>query len=191
MTSDNTKREALEWTDEELKSIEDLFSRYPTNRSAMLPLLWMAQHRWGSLSNAQTGNEIYRLVGRTLELPPSEVLAVATFYSMLKKKPTGEVFIEVCQTLPCWLRGAGDIISYIQERYELDASGVSPDGRVQLAKVECLASCGSAPMMQIGEHFYEFLTKENVDEIIGAMLDGNPLPTPRPEASQWQWNLES
>jgi hypothetical protein len=106
---------------------------------------------------------------------------------MFKKVPTGKYVIDVCQTLSCALVGADKIIAHLEAILDLDEHGNSRDGLFTLHKVECLASCGSAPMMQVNEHFYEFLTPASVDAIIAGLRNGNPLPTPRPEVNEWQW----
>jgi NADH-quinone oxidoreductase subunit E len=171
------------WSPEHLAQIEQIVARYPTKQSAVMPVLWLAQDHFGWLDL-----DVMRLVGRTLDIPPSQVHAVASFYTMFKKVPTGKYVIDVCQTLSCQLVGSDRIIAHLEKILDLDEYGNSKDGLFTLHKVECLASCGSAPMMQVNEHFYEFLTPESVNEIIAAFRAGNPLSTPRKEASEWQWS---
>ena len=171
-----------EWNAEQQAKIATLLAKYPTKQAAIMPVLWLAQDdfEWLDL-------DVMRLIARTLDLPASHVHAVASFYTMFKKVPTGKYVIDVCQTLSCALVGADRIIAHLESTLDLDEHGNSKDGLFTLHKVECLASCGSAPMMQINEHFYEFLTPASVDQIIGAIRSGNPLPTPRPEVNEWQW----
>ncbi len=186
MTDQAHNGEKVAWTEQELAEIEEIASRYPSRRSAMLPVLWMAQHKFGWLSLP-----VLELVAETVGVPPSEARAVASFYTMLKKKPTGRYVLQVCHTLSCALNGAEEIIRHIESKYDFDENGNTPDGLFTLERVECLASCGSGPMMQVGEHYYERLTPEKVDEILAGFESGEPLPTPRPEADEWQWNLQS
>lgn len=175
------------WSDEDRAQIEALCARYPTRRSALLPVLWMAQHKWGWLSL-----DVMRLVGETLELPPSEVYAVSTFYTMLKKQPTGRYLIQVCHTLSCKLVGAERVIEHVKQRLGIEEGQTTPDGMFTLMRVECLASCGSGPMMQIDDDFYEQLTPEKLDEILDGLRAGQPLPLPRPEVDKWTFtSLES
>ncbi len=182
-----TSHGPVDWTAEERVEIEEIARRYPERRAALLPVLWMAQQKWGWLSP-----DVLRRVALTMDLPPSDVLSVASFYTMLKKQPTGRYVLQVCHTLPCALRGANRIVDYIAAKLQIDpATGHSPDGLFKLERVECLASCGSAPMMQIDEHFYELLTEKGIDLIVDGLRSGRPLPTPRPEADQWTWNRES
>ncbi|MDP6931325.1 MAG: NAD(P)H-dependent oxidoreductase subunit E [Myxococcota bacterium] len=176
----------VEWTEAEVAQIDEIAARYPTRRSAMLPVLWMAQRKWEWLSL-----DILKLCAQTLDLPPSEVLAVASFYTMLKKEPTGKYLIQVCQTLPCKLAGCEKMISHLEEALGIRAGQTSEDDLFSLERVECLASCGSAPMMQVNDDFYECLTSERINEILDGFRSGDPLPVPRPEVDQWQWKHES
>ena len=169
-----------EWSPEQNAEIALILTRYPTKKAAVMPLLWMAQDAWEWIDL-----DIMRLVGRTLELPPSHVHAVASFYTMFKKAPTNRYHIQICHTLSCALVGAEKIVAHIERRLECDEFGNSKDGLFTLLRVECLASCGSAPMAQINEHFYERLTPEIVDQVIDALRAGTKLQEPRPEADQW------
>jgi NADH-quinone oxidoreductase E subunit len=177
----------VDWSAEDKVKIDEIFQRYPERRAGLLPVLWLAQQKWGWLSES-----VIRRVGLTMGLPPSDVLAVASFYTMFKKEPTGRYVLQVCHTLSCALRGADQIVSYLEGKLQIDPhTGHSPDGMFKLERVECLASCGSAPMMQVDEHFYELLTPQKIDEILDGFKSGRPLPTPRPEADQWTWNRVS
>lgn len=177
----------VSWTEDELTEIAELMTHYPTRRSALLPILWMAQRKWDWLSF-----DVMRLVAQTVELPPSEVYSVATFYTMLKKQPTGTYLIQVCHTLSCQLSGAEQIITHIKDKLGIKEGETTPDGLFTLMRVECLASCGSAPMLQIDDDFHEQLTPESVDAILDGLAAGNPLPVPRPEVDKWTFqSLES
>ncbi len=174
------------WPAEDQAELEALYGRYPTKRSAILPVFWIAQRRWGWLSY-----DVLGLIATTLQLPKSEVLAVASFYSMLKKQPTGKYTIQVCHTLSCALKGADAIVQHLERVLGIGAGETTADGMFTLQRVECLASCGSAPMMQIDDDFYELLTAEKVDEILAGLRAAKPLPTPRPEADEWHWTVQS
>jgi NADH-quinone oxidoreductase subunit E len=169
-----------EWSSEQSAEIEMILTRYPTKKAAVMPLLWMAQDAWDWIDL-----DIMRLIGRTLDLPPSHVHAVASFYTMFKKSPTNKYFFQVCHTLSCALVGAEGILAHLEKRLELDEHGNSKDGLFSVLRVECLASCGSGPMAQLNEHFYERLTPEIIDQVIDALRAGKPLPEPRREADQW------
>jgi len=105
-------------------------------------------------------------VAELLKITPIEVYEVATFYSMYNLKPVGKYMFEVCQTGPCMLRGSDDIIAYIGGRLGIKPGETTADGLFTLKTVECLGACGYAPMMQLGKHFREHLTREKVDAII-------------------------
>jgi NADH-quinone oxidoreductase E subunit len=176
----------IEWSEDEIAEIEEIVSRYPQRRAAMLPVLWKAQRKFGWLSH-----DVMRLVSESVEQPPSEVFAVASFYTMLKKQPTGKYLIQVCHTLSCALRGADALVALLEDKLGIQCGETTEDGMFTLMRVECLASCGSAPMMQVNDDFYELLNEARVDEILTAFKDDSPLSTPRPEADQWQWTIES
>ncbi len=141
-----------------------LVSRYPAERkkSALLPVLHLAQESFGGWLSTDAMDYVAGL----LNIAPIEVYEVASFYSMYNLKPVGKYLFEVCQTGPCMVRGCDDIIEYIKEKLDLEVGETTKDGLFTLKTVECLGACGYAPMMQMGMHFREHLTKEKVDAII-------------------------
>ncbi len=141
-----------------------LVARYPEGKqkSALLPVLHLAQDSFGGWLSAETMDYVAEL----LQITPIEVYEVATFYSMYNLKPVGKYMFEVCQTGPCMLRGSDDIIAYIGEKLGIKPGETTADGMFTLKTVECLGACGYAPMMQLGKHYREHLTKEKVDAII-------------------------
>lgn len=172
------------WSADEAAEIEAIAAHYPERRSALLPVLWKAQRKFGWLSL-----DVIRLVATTLSLPPSDALAVASFYTMFKRQPTGRYLIQVCQTLSCALGGADRVVAHLKEALGIVEGETTPDGMFTLMRVECLASCGSPPMMQVNDDFYERLTPEKLDAILADLRAGTPLP--RPEVDQWQWTNPS
>lgn len=169
-----------EWSEAQHAEIAAILTRYPTKRAAVMSVLWLAQDAWDWLDF-----DVIRLVARTLDLPPSHVHSVATFYTMFKKAPTGRYLLQVCHTLSCALVGADAIVNHLERVLQCDAHGNSPDGLFTVMRVECLASCGSAPMMQVNEHFYERLTPAVVDEIIAELRSGRTPPGLRREVDEW------
>lgn len=153
----------MEFSEEKLKKVSEIVARYPEGRqkSALLPVLHLAQEQFGWLS-AETMDYVAAL----LSLEPVEVYEVATFYSMYNLKPVGKYLFEVCQTGPCMINGSDDIIAYIGERLGIKPGETTADGLFTLKTVECLGACGYAPMMQLGKHYREHLTKDKVDAII-------------------------
>src|SRR5687767_15472712 len=151
------------FSQEKLSKVQEVIARYPEgkSKSALIPLLHMAQEEWGWLSP-----EAMDYVAGLLKITPIEVYEVATFYSMYHLKPVGRYVFEVCQTGPCMLNGSDNIINYIKEKLGIGVGENTADGMFTLKTVECLGACGYAPMMQLGKFYKEHLTKEKVDQII-------------------------
>ncbi len=151
----------VSFSDEALKEFNDILTRYPTKRAALLPTLHLLQREFGWISR-----EGMEYVGELLELPFSEVYDTASFYTMFKLKPMGKYHLQVCHTLSCALRGAGEICDHIREKLHIDNGEVTEDGKYSFVKVECLGSCGTAPVVQINDDYYEGLTVEQFDEVL-------------------------
>jgi NADH-quinone oxidoreductase subunit E len=144
--------------------IKNLMKRYPEGRhkSALIPALHIAQAEFDGWLSVPVMDKVAEL----LNIKPIEVYEVASFYTMFNLNPVGKCLIEVCRTSSCWLRGANDIVAHIEKRLGIKDGETTPDGKFTIKTVECLGSCGTAPMLQIGEHFHENLTLEKVDELI-------------------------
>lgn len=151
----------LEWSAKAQTEVTDILSRYPVKRSAVLPLLWLAQREWGWLSTAAM-----RRVADTIGLPESEVYGVATFYTMFNLQPVGRHHLQVCMTLSCSLMGADRLYKHLERKLGIGHGQTTPDGRFTLRKVECLAACGRGPCMQVGFDYHENLTEANVDALL-------------------------
>lgn len=151
------------FSEEKLAKVREIIARYPEGKqkSALLPVLHLAQEVYGWLSP-----ETMDYVASLLQIEPIEVYEVATFYSMYNLKPVGKYLFEVCQTGPCMISGSDDIVEYIKQRLGINVGETTPDGLFTLKTVECLGACGYAPMMQLGKHYKEHLTREKVDQII-------------------------
>jgi NADH-quinone oxidoreductase subunit E len=154
----------MEFSEEKLAKVKELIARYPEGKqkSALLPVLHIAQERGGGWLSASTMDYVATLLG----IEPVEVYEVATFYSMLNLKPVGKNVFEVCQTGPCMLNGSDAIIAYINQRLGIVSGETTPDGLFTLKTVECLGACGYAPVMQLGKRYREHLTKEKIDALI-------------------------
>lgn len=152
------------FSETQLAEVHRLVARYPEGKqkSALLPVLHLAQDAFGGWLSAETMDYVAEL----LNITPIEVYEVATFYSMYNLKPVGKYLFEVCQTGPCMLRGSDDIVAYIGEKLGIKPGETTADGMFTLKTAECLGACGYAPMMQLGKHYREHLTKEKVDAII-------------------------
>jgi len=154
----------LRFSDEKLKEVQRIIERYPQGKqkSAVIPVLHLAQQEFGGWLSTETMD----YVASVLSLKAIEVYEVATFYSMFNLKPVGKYMFEVCQTGPCMLNGSDDIVKYIGEKLNIKPGETTSDGMFTLKLVECLGACGYAPMMQMGKHYKEFLTREKIDSII-------------------------
>jgi NADH-quinone oxidoreductase subunit E len=152
------------FSEEKLNKVKEIIARYPAGKqkSALIPLLHLAQEEFGGWLSAETMDYVASL----LQITPIEVYEVATFYSMFNLKPVGKYVFEVCQTGPCMLLGSDNIIDYIKKKLDIGVGETTKDGLFTLKTVECLGACGYAPMMQLGKHFREHLTPEKVDAII-------------------------
>jgi len=155
---------ALEFSPETLKKFEETVNRYPKKEAAMLPVLYLAQQEFGYLSP-----EAIEYVARMMGLSPARVHGVVSFYTMLNMKPIGRHHIQICRTLPCALKGAEEITGFIKRTLGIEVGKTTPDGRFTLSQVECLASCGTAPMMQINDDYHENLTEAKVAEIFQSL----------------------
>ncbi|HJV18594.1 MAG TPA: NAD(P)H-dependent oxidoreductase subunit E [Sediminibacterium sp.] len=154
----------VQFSQEQLTEFNRLVSRYPEGKqkSALLPVLHLAQQSFGGWLSPETLDYVAEL----LKIKPIEVYEVATFYSMYNLKPVGKYLFEVCQTGPCMINGSDDIVAYIREKLGIKPGETTADGLFTLKTVECLGACGYAPMMQLGKHYREHLTKAKVDAII-------------------------
>jgi NADH-quinone oxidoreductase subunit E len=141
--------------------IEALIARYPQRRSALIPSLYLAQEESGYL----TPDAVYDLAS-IFELTPNEIYEVASFYTMLYKKPVGRYVIQVCTNISCLLCDAEDILGHLEKRLGIRPGETTPDNKFTLFEVECLGSCGTAPVVQINETYHENLTRETLDQIL-------------------------
>ncbi len=155
---------ALEFSPETLKKFTATVERYPKKEAAMLPVLYLAQQEFGHL-----GPEAIEYVAKLMEQAPARVQGVVSFYTMYNMKPIGRHHIQVCRTLPCALRGAEQVTGFIKHRLGIECGQTTADGRFTLSEVECLASCGTAPMMQVNDDYYENLTEEKLGEILQSL----------------------
>jgi NADH-quinone oxidoreductase E subunit len=142
---------------EELAKVAELKAKYPESKAAIMPVLWMAQKKWGWLSE-----DVMSYIASVMDLPSSHVKGVATFYTMYFKKPMGRKHIQVCTNVSCMLRGGVEIFQLVKDTLRIENNGVTPDGEYSLEEVECMGACGGAPMIAINEQFHENVTKERV-----------------------------
>ena len=155
--------------------------KYPDGRqaSAVLPLLDLAQRQndgWLSLAAMD-------YVAEVLDMAPVRVYEVATFYSMFNLKPVGKHHVQVCTTTPCWLRGSDGVLDACKKKLGVEPGETTADGNFTLDEVECLAACVNAPMIQIGDDFFEDLDAETVTKVLDDLAAGK-IPTPGPQVKR-------
>ncbi len=161
--------ETYEFTKEELAEIDKIKAKYPDKKPPVMPVLWMAQKKFGHVEA-----EVQHLVARTLDLPPSHVYGVVTFYTQYYGERKGKFVFDVCTTLTCQICGGYDILHHLEDKLGIKAGETTEDGMFSIQSVECLGACGYAPMMQITNGVYcNNLTTEKVDKIIDDLKAGN------------------
>jgi NADH-quinone oxidoreductase subunit E len=152
------------FSNDALELVNRIIKRYPEGKqkSAILPVLHIAQAEFGGWLSPETMD----YVASILNILPVEVYEVASFYSMFNLQPVGKCVIEVCRTGPCWLLGAEDLVNYLENKLGIKAGQTTPDGMFTLKTVECLAACGTAPIVQIGEAYHENVDTKKMDKIL-------------------------
>ncbi|MBC7258446.1 MAG: NADH-quinone oxidoreductase subunit NuoE [Chloroflexi bacterium] len=158
------RREVHVLSDKVKSEIQQLKARYPHPNSALLPALALAQKEHGWLSP-----EVLEEVAEVMELSPAQVGSVASFYTMFNRRPVGKYLIQVCTNVACSLLGAEHLVEHLKQKLGIGVGETTPDGRFTLLEVECLGSCGTAPVMQINDTYYENLTAEKVDQILAEL----------------------
>lgn len=152
---------ALEFPPEALRELEQTRTRYPTARGAILPALWLAQKHFGYLSA-----EAMEYVATLLEVPAPQVYSAATFYTLYHKSPPAKCHIQLCTNVTCMVLGGYDLLHHAERRLGIRAGESTEDNGFRLEEVECLASCGTAPAMQVNDRYEECLTPAKIDAVL-------------------------
>ncbi len=152
----------LKFSEQTLREYNEILTHYPTRQAALLPTLWLAQREFGWV-----GEDVQAYVAQLMGLPPAHVRAVVSFYPMFHRERVGKYLLDVCTNLSCRLRGADHIVNCIRRRLKIDLGQTTADGKFTLASAECMASCGTAPMLQLNQGgYYENLTEESILKLI-------------------------
>ena len=151
----------FKFTQENIDKVNEAINRYPDKLAAIMPALWIAQEQNGWISN-----EVMQEIAKILEINPEDVLGVVTFYTMYHQKPMGKYHLQVCTNVSCMLRGAYDIYDSVKKNLGINNMEVTADHKFSLEEVECMGSCGTAPMIAINEDFYENISLDKVNKII-------------------------
>jgi NADH-quinone oxidoreductase E subunit len=151
----------LEFSAQSKASVEKALAQYPNKQAALLPVLHIAQDEFGHLPD-----DVLDLVARTLDLAPAHVFGVITFYTMFHRERHGRNELMVCTNVSCMLRGAYDMLHYLEKKLGIKAGETTPDGAFSIVEEECLAACANAPMMICGNEYFLDLTEKKLDTII-------------------------
>jgi NADH-quinone oxidoreductase E subunit len=154
----------IKFSPENKKRLEQIRKRYPTSQAALLPALWIAQEQFGWISP-----DVMKYVGEQLSVPYETVLGVVEFYTMFNGRPVGKYHLQVCTNVSCMLCGGYDVYDYISQKLGIKNNETTSDGLFTLTEVECLGSCGTAPMMQVNNYYEENLTRDNIDSLINKL----------------------
>ncbi len=147
-------------SEETLKKIREVIPHYPQKRSAALPLLHLVQEDQGYISEEAT-----EWIAAQLDLAPINILELVTFYPMFRQKPIGRRLIRVCRTLSCALAGSYKVCDQFKKEFNCDLDEVSPDGEATIEFVECLAACGSAPVVMVDDELHEKVDQTRAKEL--------------------------
>ena len=153
--------------------IEAILTKYPDKRSAVLPVMYLAQEHYGYMSK-----EAMRDVAEVLNLDPTEVLSLAGFYTLFYEEPVGKYVLEVCTDLPCALRGAEEFTDMACKKLGISVGETTEDGMFTVKTVMCLAACDKAPMLQVNLKYEENLDEEKFDALISRLREEAKNGTP-------------
>jgi NADH-quinone oxidoreductase E subunit len=154
----------FQFNKESQDKIATILAKYPNKAACLLPVLYVVQEQEGWVSN-----EAMAAAAVVCEVTEIRAREVATFYTMYNKKPVGKYHVQVCDNISCSLMGSNHIYKYLSTKLGVNAGETTQDDRFTLSKVECLGSCGTAPMMQINDEYYEDLVPDKVDTILGGL----------------------
>jgi NADH-quinone oxidoreductase subunit E len=155
---------SVAFSEENLKEFNRLLTRYPDREAVILPALHLVQQQYGNVSN-----EGIEYVAGLLGVSAARIEGVATFYTMYNRKPVGKYHVQICRNIACSLLGAEHLIDHVSQKLGVKPGQTTPDGKITLAKVECLGACGTAPVMMVNDDYYENLTAAKIDSILDGL----------------------
>ena len=147
---------------EGLQAVKKELGRYETKESAIIPSLFIAQKE----NKGWVSKDVVSHLSQVMEIPESKINEVFKFYTMFNQKPVGKYHVQVCATLSCALNGGRELSNHLCHELKVKLNDVTEDGRFTVSRVECLGSCGTAPMMQVNDRYYENLTNESAMNIL-------------------------
>jgi NADH-quinone oxidoreductase subunit E len=164
---------AFSLSSEQSAQLEQIIARYPVKQAACIPALHLCQQANGNWIS----QEVVQFVAEKLELSAAQVSGVVSFYSLFNEQPTGKRQIWVCRTLSCAMRGSEALLKRCETRLGIKVGETTADGQWTLRTAQCLASCGSAPMLQIDDKYFENLSVEQLDALLDAQIDSSTRST--------------
>lgn len=167
--SANPQAKELSFSEKTMAEFKNILNRYDNKRSALLPVLHLAQDEFGALSDP-----VIAYVATLMELSTAQVLEVVSFYHMFHRKPVGTHHLQFCVTLSCWLAGSHQLLKNTCARLGIREGETTTDGLFTVSRVQCLGSCGSAPVVQVNETYYENLTPEKMNRLVNSCKEGQP-----------------
>ena len=157
------------WSEATQERAREIIARYPQKRSAVMPLLYLAIAEEGYLTN-----EGMEEVGRWVDITPAQVQAVATFYTMYKRRPTGKYLISCCTSISCMLLGSDDVLHSVEDESGVPHGETGPDGLLSVEHVECIGACGGAPAVQVNYELIEGVTPDKARELVRWLQTARP-----------------
>ncbi len=150
---------------EGLSAVKQELARYEAKESAIIPALYIAQKE----NKGWVSDEVIHHLSKVMEIPEARIHEVFKFYTMFNQKPIGRYHVQVCTNISCALNGSRELANHLCKEMKIGYDQITEDGRFTISKVECLGSCGTAPMMQVNETYYENLTPESAMNILRGM----------------------
>ena len=146
--------------------LREILARYPNKMAACIPVLHLCQEA----NQNWVSDDVIQYVSKLLDLSPAHVKGVVTFYTLFNQEPPGKHQVWVCHTLSCALRGSEQLLKHCEKKLGCHVGETTRDGKITLRTAECLAACGTAPVMQVDKRYYENLTTAEVDKILDRLL---------------------
>ena len=160
--------------EESIRIANEIISRYPIKKSALIPLLHLAQEQEGWVSG-----EAMNHIAEILQITPAEVLGTCSFYEMFKRSPVGEYQLNICHGISCHLLGAENLLHHAEETLGIKEGEVTEDGKFSLEGVECIAACTEAPCLQVNYRYQNKVTKSHFNQLVQEINDGNRSEIPK------------
>jgi NADH-quinone oxidoreductase subunit E len=155
------------FTTENAAVAEDIIARYPVKKSAMIPLLHLAQEQDGYVTT-----DAMTHIAELVDVTPAEVLGTCSFYEMFKREPVGDYLVNVCTNISCLLLGGEELLHHLEQRLGIKSGDTTPDGKFTLEDVECIAACTEAPCLQVNYRYFPSISNDEVDVLIDDLRAG-------------------